>query len=60
MHDLARLLSRSAELHDSMVGVVEDDDYSIYDDGTARFELAFDSCQVAWEHAAAVQILIVW
>ena len=41
-----------------MVGVVEDDDYSIYDDGTARFALAFDSCQVAWEHAAAVQILI--
>jgi len=58
MPDLTRLLSRSTELHDSMVRVVEDDDYSIYDDGTVRFELVFDSCQVAWEHAAAVQILI--
>ena len=57
MLDLARLLSRSAELHDSMVGVLGDD-YSIYDDGTPRFDLAFDSCQVAWEHATAVQLLI--
>lgn len=57
MLDLARLLSRSAELHDSMVGVLGDD-YSICDDETPRFDLAFDSCHVAWDHAAAVLVLI--